>query len=70
MKKNTEKYQKKAKNYQKRPKNNTFKPLSTIFVQCMKIQGGTDPLPPASDAYALHHINFGWFRIFLIPFGC
>jgi len=32
----------------KRPKNSTFKPLSTIFVPCLKIQGGGGkrPLPP------------------------
>jgi len=44
----------------KRPKNNTFKPLSTIFVPCLKIQGGPrspdpghapPPLPPAADAH-------------------
>jgi len=29
----------------KRPKNSTIKPLFTVFVPCMKIQGG--PCPPA-----------------------
>jgi len=34
------------------PKNSAFKPLSTIFLQCMKIQGGgTAPLLPAADAH-------------------
>jgi len=28
---------------EKRPKTSTFKPLSTIFVPCLKIQGGHDP---------------------------
>jgi len=28
------------KNSKNRPKNSTFKPLSTMFVPCMKIQGG------------------------------
>jgi len=38
----------------KRPKNSIFKPLSTIFVPCVKIQGGTAPLPPAADAHAIN----------------
>jgi len=33
------------------PKNRTFKPLSTIFVPCLKIQGGHGLLPPAVDAH-------------------
>jgi len=37
---------------EKRPKNSTFKPLFTIFVPCLKTQGGaTPPLPPAADAH-------------------
>jgi len=29
-----------------RPKNSTIKPLSTVSVQCMKIQGGDGPPAP------------------------
>jgi len=40
--------EKRPKNGKKTPKNSTFKPLSTIFVPCMKIQGGSRP---AADAH-------------------
>jgi len=44
------KYQKLAipKNSKKRPKNSTLKPLFTIFMPCLKIQGGGHgpPCPP------------------------
>jgi len=39
----------------KTPKNSTFKPLSTLFVPCMKIQGG--PRPLAADAHASYSMS-------------
>jgi len=42
---------KKDRKIAKTPKNSTFKSLSTIFVQCMKTQGGHDPLSPNADAH-------------------
>jgi len=45
--KNSKKDQKIAKKYRK----NTTKPPSTISVPCLKIQGATAPLSPASDVH-------------------
>jgi len=45
-----EQRKKSRKSAKKVPKNSTFEPLSTIFVTCLKIQGGS--LPPAADAHA------------------
>jgi len=42
---------KRPTNSKKTPKNSTFKPLSTIFVPFIKIQGGHDPLPLATNAH-------------------
>jgi len=42
---------KKDRKMPKKTENNAIKPLSTIFVPCIKIQGGTAPLPPVADAH-------------------
>jgi len=39
-------WEKSPKNSKNRPKNSTFKPLFTIFVPCLKIQGGHGPPLP------------------------
>jgi len=42
---------KKDRKIAKKAENSTFKHLLTIFVPCLKIQGGHGPLPPAADAH-------------------
>jgi len=51
------------KNSKKSPKNSTIKPLSTISMQCMKIQEEDHgpSLPSAADA----HVCERWFQFFL-----